>query len=123
MSNNVENLSPQIIRAVVKEMQELVANAPEGIKVQINDEDVTDIQGIIEGPAGTYHQRALRGSRVHVRYRRDALRRRSLQGPIDFGQGLPADAAEGVLLDEDIPSERRRQRGNLREHAQEGLEV
>lgn len=52
MSNNVENLSPQIIRRVVKEMQDLVANPPEGIKVQINDEDVTDIQGFIEGPAG-----------------------------------------------------------------------
>nr|XP_022917586.1 ubiquitin-conjugating enzyme E2 S [Onthophagus taurus] len=53
MSNNVENLSPQIIRQVVREMQDLVSNPPEGIKVQINDEDVTDIQGFIEGPAGT----------------------------------------------------------------------
>lgn len=53
MSNNVENLSPQIIRGVVREMQDLVANAPEGIKVQINDDDVTDIQAHIDGPAGT----------------------------------------------------------------------
>ncbi|XP_018331025.1 ubiquitin-conjugating enzyme E2 S isoform X2 [Agrilus planipennis] len=53
MSNNVENLSPQIIRGVVKEMQELVGCPPEGIKVQINEEDVTDIQAVIEGPAGT----------------------------------------------------------------------
>lgn len=53
MSNNVENLSPQIIRGVVKEMQDLVNNPPEGIKVHINDEDVTDIQAFIEGPAGT----------------------------------------------------------------------
>lgn len=52
MSNNVENLSPQIIRGVVKEMQSLVSEPPEGIKVQINDEDVTDIQAFIEGPAG-----------------------------------------------------------------------
>lgn len=52
MSNNVENLSPQIIRGVVKEMQDLVSNPPEGIKVQINDEDVTDIQAFIDGPAG-----------------------------------------------------------------------
>ncbi|XP_018331012.1 ubiquitin-conjugating enzyme E2 S-like [Agrilus planipennis] len=52
MSNNVENLSPQIIRGVVKEMQELVGCPPEGIKVQINEEDVTDIQAVIEGPAG-----------------------------------------------------------------------
>lgn len=54
MSNNVENLSPQIIRGVVREMQELVTTPPEGIKVQINEEDVTDIQAFIEGPAGTF---------------------------------------------------------------------
>ncbi|KAF2903639.1 hypothetical protein ILUMI_02546 [Ignelater luminosus] len=53
MSNNVENLSPQTIRSVVREMQELVANPPEGVKVQINEEDVTDIQAFIDGPAGT----------------------------------------------------------------------
>lgn len=52
MSNNVENLSPQTIRGVVREMQELVANPPEGVKVQINEEDVTDIQAFIDGPAG-----------------------------------------------------------------------
>lgn len=52
MSNNVENLSPQIIRGVAREMQDLVNNPPEGIKVQINEEDVTDIQAFIEGPAG-----------------------------------------------------------------------
>lgn len=53
MSNNLENLSPQIIRGIVKEMQNLVENPPEGIKVQINDEDVTDIQAFIDGPSGT----------------------------------------------------------------------
>lgn len=53
MSNNVENLSPQIIRGVVKEMQDLVNNPPEGIKVHINEEDVTDIQAHVDGPAGT----------------------------------------------------------------------
>lgn len=50
--SNVENLSPQIIRQVVKELQGLQTNALEGIKVLINDADVTDIQAIIEGPAG-----------------------------------------------------------------------
>lgn len=47
---NVENLSPQIIRRVVKELNDLVDQPPEGIKVTINDEDVTDIQAYIEGP-------------------------------------------------------------------------
>lgn len=51
--SNVENLSPQIIRRLVKEMHDLVNDPPEGIKVNLNEDDVTDIQAYIEGPAGT----------------------------------------------------------------------
>lgn len=51
--SNVENLSPQTIRQVIKEMHEISSNSPEGIKVQINDADVTDIQAFIQGPSGT----------------------------------------------------------------------
>lgn len=48
--SNVENLSPQTIRQIVKEMHELQSNQPEGIKVKLNETDVTDIQAIIDGP-------------------------------------------------------------------------
>lgn len=48
--SNVENLSPQTIRQVMKEMHEIASNSPEGIKVQLNDADVTDIQAILQGP-------------------------------------------------------------------------
>ena len=48
--SNVENLSPQIIRQIVKEMYEIHSDAPEGIKVQINETDVTDIQAVLDGP-------------------------------------------------------------------------
>ncbi|CAD7091118.1 unnamed protein product [Hermetia illucens] len=51
--SNVENLSPQTIRQVIREVHELVDSPLEGIKIQINDADVTDIQALIEGPAGT----------------------------------------------------------------------
>ncbi|XP_011145474.1 ubiquitin-conjugating enzyme E2 S [Harpegnathos saltator] len=51
--SNVENLSPQIIRRVAKEMAELAAHPPEGIRVILNEADVTDIQAVIEGPSGT----------------------------------------------------------------------
>lgn len=51
--SHLENLSPQIIRQVAKEMYDLSTNPPEGIKVQLNEVDVTDIQALIEGPAGT----------------------------------------------------------------------
>lgn len=51
--SNVENLSPQIIRRVAKEVNELANEPPEGIRVIINEQDITDIQAVIEGPAGT----------------------------------------------------------------------
>ncbi|XP_008473896.1 ubiquitin-conjugating enzyme E2 S [Diaphorina citri] len=51
--SNVENLSPQIIRRVSKELQDLTKTPPEGIHVCINEEDITDVQAIIDGPAGT----------------------------------------------------------------------
>ncbi|XP_014285196.1 ubiquitin-conjugating enzyme E2 S [Halyomorpha halys] len=51
--SNVENLSPQIIRQVYKEIHDLANEPPEGIKLKINEEDITDIQAFIEGPAGT----------------------------------------------------------------------
>ncbi|KAI1301214.1 Ubiquitin-conjugating enzyme E2 S [Halotydeus destructor] len=52
-SSNVENLSPQVIRQVTKEITELIHSPPEGIRTLMNEEDVTDIQAIIDGPAGT----------------------------------------------------------------------
>ncbi|KAG8181747.1 hypothetical protein JTE90_028285 [Oedothorax gibbosus] len=52
-SSNVENFSPQTIRQVQKELFDLASKPPEGIKVYINEEDITDIQAVIEGPAGT----------------------------------------------------------------------
>ncbi|XP_046352236.1 ubiquitin-conjugating enzyme E2 S-like [Haliotis rubra] len=51
--SNVENLSPQVIRQVSKELSDLATKPPEGIKVFLNEEDITDIKAIIEGPAGT----------------------------------------------------------------------
>ncbi|GFS82670.1 ubiquitin-conjugating enzyme E2 S [Nephila pilipes] len=58
-SSNVENLSPQVIRQVSKELWELASHPPEGIKVFINEEDITDIQASIEGPAGTPYAEGL----------------------------------------------------------------
>ena len=46
----MENLSPQVIRQVAKELAELSSNPPEGVKVFPNEEDITDIQARIEGP-------------------------------------------------------------------------
>lgn len=48
--SNVENLSPQIIRGIIKELHELTDNPPEGIRVSINEADISDIQAFVEGP-------------------------------------------------------------------------
>jgi len=50
---STENLSPQIIRQVMKELQELTTSPPEGIKVTTNEEDITEVRATIDGPVGT----------------------------------------------------------------------
>jgi ubiquitin-conjugating enzyme E2 S len=56
MSGTDENVSPQVIRQVAKEIGKLVSKPVEGIKIHVNDADITDIQATIEGPEGTpYH--------------------------------------------------------------------
>lgn len=50
VSGSNENVSPQVIRRVTKEVMELTESPPEGIKVFINEEDITDIQATITGP-------------------------------------------------------------------------
>lgn len=49
----MENLAPHVIRAVRKEMMQLTKSPPEGLKVLMNDADVTDIQATLDGPQGT----------------------------------------------------------------------
>ena len=50
LQSSVENLCPQVLRRVTKEVLELAEQPPEGIKVFINEQDLTDIQATIEGP-------------------------------------------------------------------------
>ena len=49
-SSNVENFPPQVIKRISKEMLELTDSPPEGIKLYINEEDITDVQATIQGP-------------------------------------------------------------------------
>lgn len=52
-TSNAENLPPQTLRLLCREVSLLSADPPDGIKVFPNDEDVTDVQVTIEGPEGT----------------------------------------------------------------------
>ncbi|PRP84866.1 hypothetical protein PROFUN_07520 [Planoprotostelium fungivorum] len=44
------------MRRIMKEVTELVEGPPEGIRVILNEEDVSDIQSLIDGPAGTPYE-------------------------------------------------------------------
>ena len=49
-SSNVENLSPQTLRGVMKELEELAKTPLDDINLHINQQDITDIQATITGP-------------------------------------------------------------------------
>ncbi|CAL5041562.1 unnamed protein product [Urochloa decumbens] len=51
-----ENLPPNVIRQLAKELKNLDDSPPEGIKVSVNDDDFTTIFADIEGPAGTPYE-------------------------------------------------------------------
>lgn len=52
-TSNVENVSPQILRQVTKELMDLQKDPPEGIRVVINEHDITDVQATVDGPEQT----------------------------------------------------------------------
>lgn len=47
-----ENLPPNVIRQLAKELKHLDESPPEGIKVTVNDDDFSTIFADIEGPGG-----------------------------------------------------------------------
>eukprot|EP00043_Microstomoeca_roanoka_P002353 m.37809 g.37809 ORF g.37809 m.37809 type:complete len:204 (+) comp11432_c1_seq1:349-960(+) len=51
-----ENISPLVLRRVTKEIAKLTKTPPEGIKVHINEADITDIQATIVGPESTPYE-------------------------------------------------------------------
>ena len=56
MQASYDNISPATIRRLMKEISDLLSNPPEGIKLVQNEEDVTDVQAIIDGPGlFTFH--------------------------------------------------------------------
>merc|ERR1712110_1318280 len=50
---NMENLNPQVMRILGKEMQSLKMEPLEGISVILDDQDITQVEAIIDGPADT----------------------------------------------------------------------
>lgn len=50
---NMENLNPQIMRILGKELQSLKVEPIEGISVILDDQDITQVEAMIDGPADT----------------------------------------------------------------------
>lgn len=48
--SNLENHNPQVMRQISKEVKSLSTETLEGIKVHINESDLTDLQAVIDGP-------------------------------------------------------------------------
>ncbi|KAL1197070.1 Ubiquitin-conjugating enzyme E2 22 [Cardamine amara subsp. amara] len=58
MASN-ENLPPNVIKQLAKELKSLDESPPDGIKVVVNDEDFSTICADIEGPVGTPYENGL----------------------------------------------------------------
>merc|ERR1719210_3105248 len=56
MSNNMENVAPHVIKVVARQVQALAQEKMEGINLVVNEDDMTDVQAVIEGPPGTPYQ-------------------------------------------------------------------
>ncbi len=53
MVSNVENLNPQLMRILAKEVQSLKQEPLEGIHILLDDKDITSVEAVIEGPQDT----------------------------------------------------------------------
>ena len=51
--SSCENLSPQVLGSIAREMRKMMQKPPEGIKIIVNEENITDIQAELMGPVGT----------------------------------------------------------------------
>jgi len=45
-----KTVTPAVFRRLMKELNELRTNPPEGIRVVTNEDNMLDVTGIIEGP-------------------------------------------------------------------------
>ena len=51
-----ENISPQVLQTIGKELRKLVSNPSDGLSMVINEDDITDIQCDILGPEKTPYE-------------------------------------------------------------------
>ena len=66
MVSNVENLNPQVMRYLGKELGSLCKEPLEGIYVIVNDKNLTEVQAILDGPADTPYAGGRFRVRLHI---------------------------------------------------------
>ncbi|CAL8105026.1 unnamed protein product [Calicophoron daubneyi] len=52
----MENIYPHVVKRISKEIHEVLSSPIEGVQVIVNDQDLTDIQAIIDGPTDTPYE-------------------------------------------------------------------
>lgn len=51
MQHQQENLPPAVMARVAREIKTLMSKELEGIRIEVNEQDMTDIQAIMDGPS------------------------------------------------------------------------
>ncbi|KAF5400918.1 Ubiquitin-conjugating enzyme [Paragonimus heterotremus] len=59
----MENLYPHAVKRISKEIREILKESIDGIKVIVNEQDLTDVQAVIDGPVGTPYD----GGKFHIK--------------------------------------------------------
>lgn len=80
MVSNVENLNPQLMRLLSKEVQSLKQEPLEGITVLLDDKDITSVEALIDGPQDTPYY----GGRFRVK--------------LTIGKDFPQSPPQGFFL-------------------------
>merc|ERR1711959_598839 len=58
MASN-ENVAPAVIKKLMKDIREFEKDKPEGIVLEVNEENIADVQATIMGPEGTPYEGGL----------------------------------------------------------------
>jgi ubiquitin-conjugating enzyme E2 S len=51
---NTENIPPQVIKKVLKEINEINSEPLDGVRLIPNEQDICDIQALIDGPGKSF---------------------------------------------------------------------